>query len=257
MLDFSCFDLTGRVALVTGSSRGIGQAIAEALCRAGASVAITSRTKGSLNETQGRLAALGATAHAVELDVTSVPACRAAVSETFSRFGRLDILVNNAGTERLCPSLEVDEALWDNILDTNLKGSFFCAQAAAARMKEAGRPGAIVNVCSLTSEVGVPRATPYGCSKSGLLGMTRALAAEWGSLDIRVNALAPGYFETALTREFYRDDTWRAAMTAKIPQGRFGLMNDLQGAALFLASDAAAYITGQCIAVDGGYLASI
>lgn len=255
--DFSSFDLSGRVALVTGASRGIGQAIARALGAAGASVALTSRSRAALEPSLASLAELGVAGFPIEHDVGSVDGCRAAVAQAADRFGRLDILVNNAGVEELRPSLEVDEALWDRITGTNLKGAFFCAQAAAARMVEAGRPGAIINLCSLTSEVGVPGAVPYGASKSGLLGMTRALAAEWAPLGIRVNAIAPGYFRTAMTEPFYADAAWQAAMLAKIPQGRFGQLADLRGVAVFLASDASAYVTGQCIAVDGGTLASI
>src|SRR5262249_53383989 len=152
-------------------------------------------------------------------------------------------------------SLEVDEALWDRILDTNLKGAFFCAQAAAAAMKATG--GSIVNLCSLTSYRGIPTAVPYTASKSGLLGMTRALAAEWAPLKIRVNGLAPGYFRTELTEAFYQSQDWQKAMLGKVPLGRFGCLDDLVGAAIFLASDASAYITGQCLGVDGGTLASL
>jgi NAD(P)-dependent dehydrogenase (short-subunit alcohol dehydrogenase family) len=156
--------------------------------------------------------------------------------------------------EEVRPSLDVDEALWDRILDTNLKGAFFCAQAAAKRMTQGG---AILNFCSLTSEVGVPTAVPYGASKSGLLGMTRALAAEWAGRGIRVNGIGPGYFRTQLTEVFYQDEAWQKAMLNKIPLGRFGRLEDLIGAAVFLSSDAAAYVTGQVLYVDGGYLASI
>jgi NAD(P)-dependent dehydrogenase (short-subunit alcohol dehydrogenase family) len=256
-VNLSAFDLGGKVALVTGASRGIGQSIAEALGRAGASVAVTSRSLDALGSTLQRLAEVGAEALPVAHDVGTVEGCRGAVEATTRRFGAIDILVNNAGVEEVRPSLEVDEALWDRILDVNLKGAFFTAQAAARWMQAAGRPGAIVNLCSLTSEVGVPGAVPYGSSKSGLLGMTRALAAEWAPLGIRVNAIAPGYFRTAMTEVFYREEGWRDAMLAKIPQRRFGRFDDLQGVAVFLASDASAYVTGQCIAVDGGYLASI
>ena len=142
-------------------------------------------------------------------------------------------------------------------IDTNLKGAFFCAQAAARRMAADKGGGAIINLCSLTSYVGIPTAVPYGSSKSGLLGMTRALAAEWASLGIRVNAIAPGYFHTAMTDAFYQDPDWQTAMLAKIPQRRFGTMQDLAGAVVFLASGASAYVTGHCLPVDGGYLASI
>lgn len=144
---------------------------------------------------------------------------------------------------------------WDRIVDTNLKGSFFCAQNAAKAMMVRG--GCILNLCSLTSEVGVPGATAYGASKSGLLGMTRALSAEWAASGIRVNAIGPGYFHTDLTDEFYQDTGWREQMQAKIPLGRFGELRDLAGAAVFLCSSAASYITGQVLYVDGGYLASI
>jgi len=257
MSDASPLDLAGRVALVTGSSRGIGLAIAVALAAAGADVAVTARSPGSLDDARGRIEALGRRAAGIVHDASTVAGCRHAVSEAIAQLGRLDILVNNAGVEEVRPSLEVDEALWDRILATNLKGAFFCAQAAAAHMREAGRPGAIINICSLTSEVGIPGAVPYGSSKSGLLGMTRALAAEWAPLGIRVNAIAPGYFRTAMTEGFYADATWRAAMIAKIPQARFGELGDLKGVAVFLASGASAYVTGQCIAVDGGFLASI
>ena len=182
---------------------------------------------------------------------------RVVVDQAAEALGGLDILVNNAGHEEVTPSLDVEEAVWDRVVDTNLKGAFFVAQAAARRMRADGHGGAIVNLASLTSYVGVPTATPYGASKAGIVGMTHALSAEWASLGIRVNAIAPGYFRTAMTETFYRDEAWQAAMLGKIPLGRFGALGDLAGAVIFLASDASAYVTGQCIPVDGGYLASI
>ncbi|TCT02722.1 NAD(P)-dependent dehydrogenase (short-subunit alcohol dehydrogenase family) [Tepidamorphus gemmatus] len=253
----SLFDLSGRRALVTGASRGIGSTIAVALAEAGADVAVAARTEAALANTMAAISATGRNAVAVAMDVSDAHQCRAGTESAATALGGLDILVNNAGIEEVRPSLEVDEALWDRILDTNLKGAFFCAQAAAARMKQQGHGGAILNLCSLTSEVGVPTAVPYGSSKSGLLGMTRALSAEWAPLGIRVNAIAPGYFHTAMTDVFYRNEGWREAMLGKIPLARFGRLDDLAGASVFLVSDAAAYITGQCLAIDGGYLASI
>jgi NAD(P)-dependent dehydrogenase (short-subunit alcohol dehydrogenase family) len=250
------FNLSGRKAVVTGASRGIGQAIAEALASAGADVALTAREVGSLDETAARLNKLGRNAPVFALDVRDTEAAGTVMTAAAEALGGLDILVNNAGYEEVRSSLNVDEALWDRIVDTNLKGAFFCAQAAARRMSQRGG-GAIINLCSLTSFVGVPTAVAYGASKSGLMGMTHALATEWARLGIRVNAIAPGYFRTAMTDVFYKDEDWQQAMLAKIPQRRFGAMGDVAGAVIFLASDASAYITGTCIPIDGGYLASI
>lgn len=251
------FDLSGRVAVVTGASRGIGQWIAMALAQAGADVCVTARDENSLSETRDKIEALGKACITSAQDVTDL----SSIDETLSTFekatGTVDILVNNAGFEQVSPSFDVDEQLWDKIIGTNLKGAFFWSQAAARRMSRQHRGGSIVNLCSLTSYVGIPTAAPYGSSKSGLLGMTRALSAEWAPLGIRVNAVAPGYFRTAMTEGFYQNEGWSAQMLDKIPQKRFGTDSDIGGAVVFLASDASAYITGQCIPVDGGFLASI
>jgi NAD(P)-dependent dehydrogenase (short-subunit alcohol dehydrogenase family) len=246
------FSLAGRRAIVTGASRGIGAALAVGLARFGADVAICGRDLAALEPTRQAIEAAGRKALPFALDVRRAGAIDPAIDAAVAALGGLDILVNNAGIEQVRPSLEVDEALWDRILDTNLKGAFFCAQAAARRMAA----GAIVNLCSLTSGVGVPTAVPYGASKSGLLGMTRALAAEWAP-SIRVNAIGPGYFRTDLTEVFYSDPTWCANMLEKIPAGRFGVLDDLVGATVFLCSDAARYVTGQLLYIDGGYMASI
>jgi NAD(P)-dependent dehydrogenase (short-subunit alcohol dehydrogenase family) len=256
MPDNPSFSLEGRRALITGASRGIGAALAAGLARAGADVALAARDLKSLGGIERAIKDDHHNALSLAIDVRDAAGARAAVDEARRRMGGLDILINNAGVEEVRDSLEVDEALWDKIVDTNLKGAFFCAQAAARGMADSGG-GAILNVCSLTSEVGVPTAVPYGSSKSGLLGMTRALAAEWAPRGIRVNAIGPGYFRTALTDVFYRDAKWQEAMLAKIPMRRFGHTDDLVGAAVFLCSDAAAYITGQCLYIDGGYMASI
>ncbi|GBQ88424.1 3-oxoacyl-ACP reductase [Acetobacter nitrogenifigens DSM 23921 = NBRC 105050] len=246
------FSLKDRCVLITGASRGIGRALALGFAQAECHVVIAARKIDSLAETAREISALGGSVEQIALDQTNVAGIRSA----FAAIGQIDVLINNAGVEDVCPSLDIEEELWDRIIDTNLKGAFFVAQAAATRM--AGRKrGAIINLASLTSYVGVPTATPYGSSKSGILGMTRALAAEWAPLGIRVNAIAPGYFHTDMTKEFYENSTWVESMQAKIPLGRFGAVDDLVGAAVFLSSDAASYITGQCLPVDGGYLASI
>ncbi|MHA7971782.1 SDR family NAD(P)-dependent oxidoreductase [Rhizobium sp. CAU 1783] len=250
------FDLSGRRALVTGASRGIGQSIAVALAEAGADVAVTARTVEGLAETRALIEKAGRRAVTLAQDVRDVEDCGIVTRAAADALGGLDILINNAGFENVRPSFDVDEALWEQILSTNLKGAFFCAQAAGRIMAETGG-GAIVNLCSLTSYVGIPTAVPYGASKSGLLGVTRALAAEWATHDIRVNAIAPGYFRTAMTEVFYENDDWQSRMLDKIPQRRFGKESDIGGVAVFLCSEAAAYITGHCIPVDGGYLASI
>ena len=250
------FSVEGKNALVTGGGRGLGQAMAVGLASVGAQVTVTSRNEESLNETLDLIVEVGPLGRAIKLDVQDVCASKASISDLSNAVGGIDILVNNAGGEEICASFDIDEALWDRINRTNLKGAFFCAQEAARSMMSRGQ-GSIINVCSLTSYVGVPTAVPYTSSKSGLLGMTRALSAEWAAHNIRVNAIAPGYFRTDLTEAFYKDDAWQKSMLKKIPMGGFGEAEDLKGAVIFLASDASQYITGQCIAVDGGYLASI
>lgn len=257
MRGLEAFSLAGKRALVTGASRGIGEALAVGLAAAGADVAVSGRDRARLEPVIARIEAEGRRAVGVVMDVAQAGDCARGVGEAVAALGGLDILVNNAGVEEVRPSIDVDETLWDKILDTNLKGAFFCAQAAARAMIAAGQGGAIINLCSLTSEVGIPTAVPYGSSKAGLLGMTRALSAEWAAQHIRVNAIAPGYFRTALTEVFYQNDHWAQDMLAKIPLHRFGRMDDLVGATIFLASPASAYVTGQCLAIDGGTLAAL
>lgn len=251
------FSLAGRQALVTGASRGIGARLAAGLAEHGADVAITARRLEDLAETELAIDRLGKRCLPVACDVAETSSIAAAAAAIAAAGWTPDILVNNAGFESVRPAAEVDEETWDRIVDTNLKGAFFVAQAFARPLLARGAPGAIVNLCSLTSGVGIPTAVPYTASKSGLLGMTRALAAEWAPRGIRVNGVGPGYFRTAMTEAFYQDAGWQQTMLAKIPTGRFGQLDDLVGATVFLASDAAAYVTGQLLYVDGGYMASI
>ncbi|MFM8747296.1 MAG: SDR family oxidoreductase [Aestuariivirga sp.] len=246
---FSCH---GKRVLVTGASRGIGQALAMGFAQAGADLVIAARSLASLSETADGIRQAGRRVELLAFDQSDT----VEIKKALAGLRPVEVLVNNAGVEDVRPALEVDEALWSKIVDTNLKGAFFVAQAVAAGMAAAGG-GAIINLASLTSFVGVPTAVPYGASKTGILGMTRALATEWGPKGIRVNAIAPGYFRTAMTEVFYQDAAWVARMTAAVPLGRLGALDDLVGAAVFLASPAAGYITGQCLPVDGGYLAAI
>jgi len=248
------FDLTGKVALVTGGGRGLGRGIAFALAQAGADVAVTSRTKSQLEETAKAIEALGRRAFAVTCDVTQPESIEKTVEAVLDRFGRLDILVNAAGVNERMPSLEVTPELWDLIVDTNLKGTFFCCQAAAKVMKEQGG-GKIINIGSLASEIGLPRRVPYTAAKSGVLGLTKALAVEWASYNICVNAIGPGYYRTEMTEPLFADKEWTKKLLARIPMKRAGLPEDLAGAVIFLASKASDYITGQIIYVDGGFLA--
>jgi NAD(P)-dependent dehydrogenase (short-subunit alcohol dehydrogenase family) len=256
-MSVSSFSLEGRIAVVTGASRGLGQAIALALSDAGADLCVTAREEAALAETRARIEARGRRCYIAAQDVTDLASIETTLSAFEDSAGHIDILVNNAGVEQVSSSLDVHGELWDRIIDTNLKGSFFWAQATARQMARQVSGGSIVNLCSLTSFVGIPTAVPYGASKSGLLGMTRALATEWAGMNIRVNAIAPGYFRTAMTEDFYRDEAWQARMLDRIPQRRFGEAADIGGAVIFLASDASAYITGHCLPVDGGFLASI
>jgi NAD(P)-dependent dehydrogenase (short-subunit alcohol dehydrogenase family) len=245
------FDLTNKIALVTGASRGLGKHFAIALARSGADVAITSRTVASLDETVGAITAMGRKAFPVALDVRDHASIQSAVAAVHAQFGRIDILVNNAGCNIRKPALEVAWDDWNTILDTNLRGPFFVAQAVARHMVEAGR-GRIINIGSVTSVAGYAGLGPYGASRGGIKQLTMSLAADWGPRGVTVNCLAPGWFKTAQNAVMYENADWVKYLSDKIPLRRPGAMEDLTGALVFLASDASAYVTGQTLLVDGG-----
>ena len=247
----SLFDLTGKVALVTGASRGLGKTFALALARAGADVAITSRTLASLDETKRAVEAIGRKCFPVVLDVRSSESIAAAVAAVHAHFQKIDILVNNAGCNIRKPALEVTWEDWNTILDTNLRGPFFVAQAVARHMV-AARYGRIINIGSVTSVAGYAGLGPYGASRGGIRQLTMSLAADWGPHGLTVNCLAPGWFKTAQTAVLYENAEWVSYLTEKIPLGRPGKPDDLEGTVVFLASDASAYVTGQTLLVDGG-----
>lgn len=246
------FDLSEKVAIVTGASRGLGQYFARALAKSGADLVITSRDLSSLNEFKQEIESLGRKAFAVQLDVLSQSDIDNMVRMTINEYGKIDILVNNAGLNIRRPSTDVSQEDWDTVLNTNLKGSFFCAQAAAKEMIKR-KHGRIINVGSCTCVFGMEGIAPYTASRGAILSMTRSLAAEWGKFGITVNVLAPGWFKTAQNAVLYENKEWVDYITERIPLNRPGQPHDLDGTVIFLASDASEYITGQIILVDGGF----
>jgi len=247
----SLFSLTSQTALVTGASRGLGKHFALTLAEAGADVAITSRTLGSLDDTVREIEALGRRAIPIVLDVRDHDSIESGIASAITQLGHLDILVNNAGCNVRKPALDITWDDWNTVLDTNLRGLFFVAKSVARHMVAAGK-GRIINIGSVTCVAGYAGLAPYGASRGGVKQLTMSLAADWGPSGVTVNCLAPGWFKTAQNAVLYDNAEWVSYLSDKIPLRRPGRIEDLTGPLLFLASDASAYVNGQTLLVDGG-----
>jgi NAD(P)-dependent dehydrogenase (short-subunit alcohol dehydrogenase family) len=245
------FDLSGRVAIVTGTSRGLGQYFARALAKAGADLVLTSRNRDHLLPFEAEIKALGRRAISLELDVRNQESIEQMVAAAEKAFGHLDILVNNAGCNVRKPALDVTWDDWNLILDTNLRGSFFVAQAVARRMVQRGY-GRIINIGSVTSVAGYAGLAPYGASRGGIKQLTMSLADDWGKHGITVNCLAPGWFRTEQNKVLYENKEWVEYLSDRIPLKRPGQPQDLDAAVVFLAAESSRYVTGQTLLVDGG-----
>ena len=243
------FDLHGRTALVTGASAGFGRHFAKTLANAGAAVVVAARRRDLLEQLVGEILATGGRATAVDMDVTDGESIAAAFA---GAPGPIDVVVNNAGISIVRPPLDLDEADWDAVVNTNLRGAWLVAQAAARAIVAAKRPGRIVNIASIVGLRPLGHLAPYAAAKAGLIHLTRTLAMEWARHDIQVNAIAPGYVETDLNREFWDSPAGRR-LVERIPQRRLGRLTDLDGPLLLLASDAGAFMTGSVLVVDGGH----
>ena len=256
MINASTFRLDGRLALVTGSSAGIGLAVARGLAQAGAAVVLNGRRAEQLEAAAQTLRAEGHSVHTCSFDVTEPEQVRAAVQDIEQAIGPIEILVNNAGMQRRGPLHEFSDAHWREILRTNLDSAFFVAQAVARHMIERQR-GRIINICSVQSELGRPGIAPYMATKGGLKMLTKGMAIDWGPLGINANGIGPGYFKTELNEKLYTDATFSQWLVGRTPSRRWGEVEELAGAAVFLASDASSFVNGHILYVDGGVTATL
>ncbi|WP_417450955.1 2-dehydro-3-deoxy-D-gluconate 5-dehydrogenase KduD [Kordiimonas sp.] len=247
------FDLSGKVALVTGANTGLGQALAVGLAAAGADIAAVGRS--TPDETKAEVKALGRKFHFIKADLGDASVVGDVMDAAVQNLGTVDILVNNAGTIKRNDALDFTEDEWDTVMNVNLKTAFFLSQAFARHVTGADKGGSIINIASMLSFQGGIRVASYTASKSGIAGLTKLLANEWASKRINVNAIAPGYFATNNTTALRADEKRNAEILGRIPAGRWGQPSDLSGAAVFLASEAGAYVHGAVIPVDGGWLA--
>ncbi len=250
------FGLEGRVALVTGSSAGIGAAIAAGLAGAGAEVVVNGRSPEKIAAVVARIAAAGGNAHGVAFDVTASAEVRAGVARIEEEIGPIDILFNNAGVQRRAPLEDFAEETWRELMRANLDSVFFVGQTVARAMI-ARKRGRIVNICSVQSELARPGIAPYAASKGAVKMLTKGMAVDWGRFGLRVNGLGPGYFRTELNQALVEDETFSAWLAGRTPLGRWGEVDELVGAAVFLASDASSFVNGHILYVDGGLTASI
>ena len=246
------FSLAGKTILVTGASSGLGRHFATALAEAGATIVGAARRADALGELVAEIKGKGGAAHAVTMDVTDMASVQAGVAEAARLTGGIDGLINNSGMNRRGPLFDIGEADWDAVIDTNLKGVWAVGTEVARHMADRGKGGSIVNIASLLSFRQSPGATPYAVSKAGVVQLTQQMALEWAVNGIRVNAIAPGYFETDLNRAFLQSETGQK-MISRIPMGRVGEHRELTGAMQLLLSDAGSYITGSTLSVDGGH----
>lgn len=248
------FDLSGKVAIVTGGSLGLGREMAHALAKAGADVAVVGRTLAPLEEAAEELRSYGRRAVAVQANVSGVTDVHRMVSEVTHQLGRIDILVNAAGITVYKPAQDLRVSEWTSVLEVNLKGTFLCCQAVGQIMIEQRR-GKIINVASVNTAVAMPRQIAYSASQGGIAAITRSLAVEWGVHNISVNAIAPGFFQTRFTENLFSDTDWYSHFKQTVPLKRPGSPHDLAGATIFLASRASDYVTGHILYVDGGFVA--
>jgi NAD(P)-dependent dehydrogenase (short-subunit alcohol dehydrogenase family) len=249
------FSLAGKKALVTGASRGIGQVIAVAFAQAGADVALAARSADGLAETAKQVQDAGREAHLIPADLTSQPTAAAVVDESIQKLGQLDIVVNNAGGSNfVVPFLDLRLSGWDKIVRLNLDTTMWICQAAGAHMTARGT-GSVINIASVAGLAAAPFLAPYGAAKAAVVALTKTLAAEWGRSGVRVNALCPGWTATELNRNLWDSPDGGQATIATVPMGRWGKAEEMAGPAVFLASEASSFMTGQVLAIDGGLTA--